>query len=138
MSDYEAWWLKAMGENRELRTDLERVRQQRDVVIEHEHVMTTEIEGLRERLDAETDEAAEQAEAWGREVEHLRGELQYVIDCDDGPGGRDAIEMMRIRAAVDGRPWPPSDVAPLPAEGATNSIWPPRGERTGHERQRRR
>lgn len=37
----------AVAENEQLRADLTRVRGQRDALIEHEHVMTAEIDRLR-------------------------------------------------------------------------------------------
>jgi hypothetical protein len=37
----------AVAENEQLRADLARVRGQRDALIEHEHVMTAEIDRLR-------------------------------------------------------------------------------------------
>lgn len=96
---------------------------------EGERVWKGAVERLREERRKADDgwiAAKTEVEQLRKRIEQLRAELQYVLDCDDGPGGRDAIEMMRIRAAVDGRPWPPSDVTPPPDEGETGSIWPSR------------
>jgi hypothetical protein len=46
----EADWRGAVAENEQLRADLDRVRNQRDQLIEHERVMTAEIDRLRGQL----------------------------------------------------------------------------------------